>query len=341
MWFQFKPIVRGWFGKAAAPTVGRLRVFLIGYFFGGFLKRILIVMLLGAVLIAACLPAGPVGQGGLRVLAVETFLADIAQNVAGERVKIDSLVPLGLDPHAFEPSPQDVARIADSSVLVVNGSGFEEWLKPVLSNTGGQHAVIEGSAGLVSRSAREGEQVEGAAADDHHDLGDPHFWLDPLLVVRYAENIRDGLSQADPAGKDIYAANAAAYIARLQDLDAWIRQEVQKVPAGQRLLVTNHESLGYFADRYGFQIVGTVVPSVSSDASPSAQQLARLIDQVRATHARAIFIETGSSPLLAQQVAAETGAKVVTDLYTHSVTLPEGPAPTYLEMMRANVNKIV
>lgn len=304
------------------------------------MKKIFIIVCLAALCLAGCLPAGTAQPAGLRVLVVETFLADITQNIAGQRIQVTSLVPLGLDPHAFEPSPQDVARIADSQLLVINGAGFEEWLQPVLSNTGGQHTVIEASAGLQGRSAREGETVEGAEGE-HHDQGDPHFWLDPLSVVKYAENIRDGLTLADPAGKDTYAANAAAYIARLQELDAWIRQQVETVPPAQRLLVTNHESLGYFADRYGFQIAGTVIPSVSSDASPSAQQLARLIDQVRATRARAIFIETGSSPLLAQQVAAETGARVVTDLYTHSITPPGGPAPTYLEMMRVNVSKIV
>jgi len=304
------------------------------------MKKIIVTILLAALLFSGCQPAATGTQGGLRVLVVETFLADITQNVAGERLKVDALIPLGLDPHAFEPSPRDVARIADSSVLVVNGAGFEEWLKPVLTNTGGQHQVIEASAGLTSRAAREGEVLEGDTGHAH-DLGDPHFWLNPLYAVTYVENIRDGLTQADPAGKELYAANAAAYIARLQELDRWIQQQVQAIPPAQRLLVTNHESLGYFADRYGFRIAGTVVPSVSSDASPSAQQLARLIDQIRATRARAIFIETGSSPLLAQQVADETGARVVTDLYTHSITPPDGPAPTYLDMMRANVTAIV
>ena len=304
------------------------------------MKKIIVTLFFAVLLFSGCQPAAINGQGGLRVLVVETFLADMTQNVAGERLKVDALVPLGLDPHAFEPSPRDVARIADSSVLVVNGAGFEEWLKPVLTNTGGQRQVIEASAGLTSRAAREGEGVAGGTAPAH-DLGDPHFWLNPLNAVKYVENIRDGLTQADPAGKEIYAANAAAYIARLQALDIWIQQQVQAIPPAQRLLVTNHESLGYFADRYGFRIAGTVVPSVSSDASPSAQQLARLIDQIRATRARAIFIETGSSPLLAQQVADETGARVVTDLYTHSITLPNGPAPTYLDMMKANVTAIV
>ena len=160
-------------------------------------------------------------------------------------------------------------------------------------------------------------------------------------MVRYVENIRDGLSQADPAGKESYAQNADAYIARLQDLDGWIRQQVAQVPPERRLLVTNHESLGYFADRYGLRIVGTIIPSTSSEASPSAQQLVRLIEVIKSTHAPAVFLETGANPQLARQVSQETGVKVVTDLYTHSITPAGGDAPTYLDMMKYNTLAIV
>jgi ABC-type Zn uptake system ZnuABC Zn-binding protein ZnuA len=155
------------------------------------------------------------------------------------------------------------------------------------------------------------------------------------------ENIRDGLIQADPAGKDIYTRNASAYIAQLNDLDAWITAEVAQIPVEQRLLVTNHESLGYFADRYGFRVIGAIIPSVSTSASPSAKQLAALIDKIKASKAPAIFLETGSNPQLAQQIAHETGVKVVSDLYTHSVSAPDGPAPTYIDLMRYNTQQIV
>jgi ABC-type Zn uptake system ZnuABC Zn-binding protein ZnuA len=160
-------------------------------------------------------------------------------------------------------------------------------------------------------------------------------------VIKYVENIRDGLSAADPAGTATYQANAAAYIAQLKELDRWIADRVAEVPEANRLLVTNHESFGYFADRYGFQIIGTVVPSVSSGSSPSAQQLAELIDHIKATGAKAIFLETGANPQLAEQVAQETGSKVVTNLYSHSITEPSGPAPTYIEMMKSNTAAIV
>jgi ABC-type Zn uptake system ZnuABC Zn-binding protein ZnuA len=250
-------------------------------------------------------------------------------------VKIEALMPIGVDPHGFEPTPTDVAKIADSQVLIVNGAGLEEFLAKLLENAGGQRAVLEASAGLTSRQPQAGEIVD----PDH--TGDPHFWLDPNNVIKYVENIRDGLSAADPKGAATYQANADAYIAKLKELDRWIVDRVKEVPEANRLLVTNHESFGYFADHYGFTIIGTVVPSISTGSSPSAQQLAALIDRIKTTGAKAIFLETGTNPQLADQVAQETGSKVITNLYSHSITEPSGPAPTYIDMMKSNTNAIV
>jgi ABC-type Zn uptake system ZnuABC Zn-binding protein ZnuA len=285
-------------------------------------------------MLAACGPKSTLGQS-LRVLAVETFMEDIAQNVAGDRLKVEALMPLGADPHSFEPTPQDVARVAKSEVLIVNGAGFEGFLTSLLKNAGGERLVIEACAGLTQRTPSTGESI----SREHE--GDPHFWLNPIHVISYVENIRDGMIQADPAGKDVYTRNAQAYIAQLNALDAWITDQVAQIPMERRLLVTNHESFGYFADRYGFRLVGAIIPSVSTSASPSAQQMAALIDQIKASGAPAIFLETGANPQLAQQIASETGVKVVSDLYTHSISAADGPAPTYLELMRYNAKQIV
>jgi len=301
-------------------------------------RRVVFILVSTAVLFTACRPISSADHP-LRVLAVETFLADIAQNVAGDRIKVEALMPLGADPHSFEPTPQDVARVVDSNVLIINGAGFEEFLTPLLQNAGGKRRMIEASSGLTLRTARTGET--SSFEEDHAHDRDPHFWLNPINTIRYVENIRDDLIQADPAGKDIYTRNAQAYIAQLNDLNAWIVAQVAQIPVDRRMLVTNHESFGYFADHYGFRVVGAIIPSVSTNASPSAQQLAALIDQIKASGAPAIFLETGSNPQLAQQIAHETGVKVVTDLYTHSVSAPDGPAPTYTDMMRYNTQQIV
>ncbi len=297
-------------------------------------------LIVAAFSIPACAPAAPAvqpaGDSMPNVLATETFLADIAQNVAGDRLKVAALLPVGTDPHSFEPTPQDVTKVTASQVLIVNGGGIESFLSKLLDNAGGQRQVIVASAGLASRTPGSGE-----LRDADHSEGDPHFWLDPAMVIKYVETIRAGLSQADPAGVAGYAKNAEAYSAQLKALDAWIAAQVQSIPPERRLLVTNHESLGYYADRYGFKVVGAVVPSFSTDASPSAQQLAQLVNAIKATGARAVFLETGSNPQLAQQVAQEAGIKVVADLYTHSISPPGGPAPSYIEMMRYNTRAIV
>ncbi|MGQ9684284.1 MAG: metal ABC transporter substrate-binding protein [Anaerolineae bacterium] len=308
---------------------------------------LLVCTLLWSPFAAGCSRPTP-QQSGLKVLAVETFLADIAQNVAGERLQVAALMPIGVDPHAFQPTPADVARVAQADVLIVNGAGLESFLGDLLQQSGRKGPVIEASAGLAMRAPREGEDVheheeeheQGEPAHHHHE-GDPHFWLAPHLVIRYVENIRDGLTQADPAGRDVYAGNASAYIAQLQELDAWVAAEIAKIPPAQRLLVTNHESLGYYADRYGLRVVGTIVPSTSTGASPSAQELARLQDRIRATGVKAIFLETGTNPQLAQQIARDTGVKVITEMYTHSITPPDGSAPTYIAMIRHNTQMIV
>lgn len=302
-----------------------------------------ILLLVLSMMLASCYAQTP-DQGSsaktqvsaVKVLAVETFLADIAQNVAGDRLHVDSLIPIGVDPHAFEPAPRDVAKIAESQVLIINGAGFEKWLEETIQNAGGDYLMIEASAGLSPREALQDEEKRL----HQHEI-DPHFWLNPLNAIRYVENIRDGLIQADPGGATVYTRNAEAYMTELKDLDAWIEQQISRIPVERRLIVTNHESFGYFADRYGFKVIGTIIPSVSAGASPSARQMAQLVDHIRQAGVPAIFLETGSNPQLAEQIAQETGVRVIGELYTHSLSEPDGKAPTYLDMMKYNVRTIV
>ncbi len=295
------------------------------------MKRVILNLVILAFLFTACQPTANQVPGRPRVLAVESFLADIAQNVAGDRLVVESLIPVDADPHAYQPAPQDASRIANADVLIINGANLEAFIAPLIQNAGKKQRVITASAGLSFRPDPSGKNPEG----------DPHFWLDPNNVLKYVENIRDGFSGADPIGKSIYAANAQKYTADLQTLDAWIKAQVQNIPQVHRLLVTNHETFGYFAERYGFTVVGAIVPSITSGAAPSAQELAALIDQIRSSGAPAIFLETGTNPQLADQIASETGVKVISDLYTHSLSFPDGPAPTYIGMMKYDVTAIV
>ncbi len=273
----------------------------------------------------------PAQVGSLKVLATESFLGDIAQNVAGDRITVDILIPVTMEPEEFEPVPQDITKISQSQILIVNGLGYETWLKKTLDNVSSQQQVIVVTRGLTSNPDPSGERAEG----------DPHLWMNPLNVIRYVENIRDGLSQADPAGKDVYARNADTYIAKLKDLDGWIKNQVSQLPVEKRLLVTNHDALGYFAQAYNFKVVGAVIPALSPNALPSAQEMANLIDTIENSGAPAIFMDIHENQNLAQQIASETGVQIVTDIYVESISAPDGPAPTYIDMIKYDVLQII
>lgn len=293
------------------------------------MNRLIVLLTVFTLLVAGCTPASSSPTSDLAILTSTTFLADIARNVAGDRLKVEALLPLEADPHSYQPTPQDAAKIADSKLLIVNGMEYEHFIESLLENAGGERKVIEASAGISPREDAGGEH--GA---------DPHMWLDPNLVVAYVENIRNGLIQFDPEGEAGYRSNAEAYIAELKDLDAWIVEQVSQVPSERRLLVTNHEALGYFAERYGFTIAGAVIESFSSGASPSAGQMAGLIGQIQSSGAPAIFLDASDNEALARQIAAETGVNVVTDLHLESLT-DGAPAATYIDMMKHNVTLIV
>ena len=271
-------------------------------------------------------PASPSEMAAPVILTSTTFLADIARNVAGGRVEIESLLPVGTDPHSYQPTPQDVTKIEHSKLLIINGAEYEHFLEPLLKSAGGEREVIEASAGI-----NPGEEAQGV---------DPHMWLDPNNVIVYVENIREALTHFDPEGAAVYQSNAEAYAAELKRLDTWIVEQVAQIPPGRKLLITNHEALGYFAERYGFTIAGAVIESFSTDASPSAQQMSALIDQIKSSGAPAIFLDASDNPALASQTASETNARIITDLHLESLT--DGPpAATYVDMLKHNVTQIV
>jgi ABC-type Zn uptake system ZnuABC Zn-binding protein ZnuA len=286
------------------------------------------IVLFVAVLLSGCggQPIASAGKAAPAILTSTTILSDITRSIAGDRFQVESLLPAGADPHSYQPTPQDAARVVESELIIVNGAGYEQFLKPLIDNAGGKTTLVEASTGVIPR--------EEAGSID------PHMWLEPNNMIVYVENVRDALTRLDPTGVAVYKSNADSYIAQLKTLDAWIEGQVAQIPPEKRLLITNHESLGYFAERYGFTVAGTVIKSFSSDASPSAQQLAALIEEVRASGAPAIFLDAADSDTFAQQIANETGVKVITDLHLESLT--DGPpAGNYIDMMKYNVTQIV
>lgn len=291
------------------------------------MRRLAIVWILTTLLITSCgSPASPSGTTDPVILTSSTILADITRNIAGDRVHVESLLPIGADPHSYQPTPQDAAKIEQSPLIIINGLEYERSLESLLHNAPAEKMIIEASAGISVR-----EDANGV---------DPHVWLDPNLVITQVENIREALTHYDPDGAATYQSNADNYVRQLAQLDAWITQQVSQIPTEKKLLITNHEALGYFAARYGFTVAGSVIESFSADASPSAQQMAALIDEIKSSGAPAIFLDAGDNPVLAQQIADETGVRVGTDLHLESLTDGD-PAATYLDMMKYNVTQIV
>jgi len=275
-------------------------------------------------------------QGTLKVVATTSFLRDIAQNVAGKQFRVGELIPIGVDPHEWQPAPSDLVTVVNSDLLIVNGGGLEGTLLQVAQNAGGHERVVVASRGLAPRVPKPGEPGYGQAL-----VVDPHWWLDPLDVVTYVTNIRDAFVAADPARAAAYRANAAAYVVKLTAVDAWIKAQIATIPKANRVLVMNHLSHGYYADRYGLRVAGAVIPSVSSGETVSAKQMADLVKTIEAQHVKAIFVELDENPGLADQIAAEAHVKVITKLLDHSLSTASGPAPTYLAMMRYDTQVIV
>jgi len=303
-------------------------------------------MLVVVTMVSACAGKPAVRGDKLSVVATTTLVGDVVAQVGGDVIDLTVLLPVGADPHVFDPSPQDMAKVADANVIFANGAGLEAFLERLLENAGGDADVIHVSEGLKFIEAEhheddEHEDEDEHADEDHHHEGiDPHTWTDPNNVLRWVDNIEAALVRHDPAHAADYKANADAYRAQLRELDAWVRVQVAAIPAENRKLVTDHETFAYFAQRYGFEQVGAVVPGYSTAAQPSAQDLADLEDRIRAYGVKAVFVGSTVNPALAQRVAEDTGIKLVF-LYTGSLTAPGGEADSYLSYVKYNVMAIV
>lgn len=284
------------------------------------------------------LSAVPLSEGEkLRVVATTNIVADVVSNVGGDLIELNGLLPAGADPHAYEPTPQDLRTVAEAHVIFANGVGLEAFLDEMIENAGGDAPVISVSRGvdLLKSDAREAESKEP------DDTGaDPHTWFDPNNVIIWVHNIEQGLRELDPANGDGYRVNAQAYVAKLEALDAWIREQVAQVPDEHRKIVTDHRVLAYFADEYGFELIGAVVEAYSAAAEPSAQNLAALEDDIRQFDVPAVFVGRTVNPKLAERIAQDTGIQLV-PLYTGSLSESGGEADTYIDFMRYNVSVIV
>jgi ABC-type Zn uptake system ZnuABC Zn-binding protein ZnuA len=283
-------------------------------------------VLAGTLLLAACGSGGDSasagGSGGAVAVATTTQVGDLVRAVAGDRAAVRQLLSANSDPHAYEPRPSDVKAVTGADVVVRSGGDLDNWLGGVLDNAGSDAKAV------VLIDAMRTRRGEGEV--------DPHWWQNPRNAEIAVRRIRDALTAADPGGRASYAAGADAYLARLGRLDRAIAACMDAIPAARRKLVTDHDALGYYADRYGIDVIGTVIPALSTQAQASAGEVARLVRTIRGAGVGTIYSESSVNPKLARAIARDAGAELGPALYADSLGPTGSAGATYIGSLRAN-----
>ncbi len=270
----------------------------------------------------------PAAAKTLDVVVSFTVLADVVAQVGGEHVNVVTFVKPNGDPHEYEPSPEDAKALKTADVVFVSGDGLEGWLDRLVSASGYQGAPVVVSEGIPTRKMDE----------DGETVTDPHVWNNPVNVETWVKNIETALAKVDPEDAADFKANADRYTKTLQDLDAYARAAFAPVPPADRKVLTSHDAFGYFGDAYGVTFLSPV--GISTEAEASAQGVAKLIDQIKAEHVKVYFFENSNDPRLVEQIAGATGAKPGGELYVEALSEKDGPASTYVDMFRYNVDQL-
>jgi zinc/manganese transport system substrate-binding protein len=288
-------------------------------------------LLLAGIASAALLSGASFAADKLPVIASFSILGDLVRVVGGERVSVTTLVGPDEDAHVFEPRPADVKAIAQTRLLVTNGLGFEPWAQKIVKSAGYQGQSVVASQGVKPR------QLQAEKGHQHAET-DPHAWQDPGNVVLYVRNIAAALTKVDPAGASVYQANSDAYVKELQTLDAWAKSQFAALPPAKRQVITSHDAFGYFGAHY--QIKFLAPQGMSTEMEPSAKDVARLIQQIQREKIKAVFIENMSAPKLLAQLSKDAGVTVGPTLFVDALSTPQGPAGSYLQLMRHNVTQL-
>ena len=292
------------------------------------LTRRHLLLLAGSMGLLMEMPA--LGQDRVIVVATFSILGDLVKNVGGDRVEVSTLVRPNGDVHVYLPTPGDARKLAAAKVVFVNGLGLEGWVTRLISASGTKASIVIASEGIKPRKMK-----------DEHDIGDvpdAHAWQSVANAKIYVANIRDGLIALDPAGKASYDANATAYLGKLDELEKQVEVATAKIPADRRKIITTRDAFGYFSDAYGMTFIAP--EGVSTDAEPSAKDLAKIITRIKMQKIPAVFMENITDPRLMKEIARETGAKIGGTLYSDALSPPDGPAATYIDMMRSNLREL-
>jgi zinc/manganese transport system substrate-binding protein len=276
--------------------------------------------------LAALLPQPAVAQAKIKAVATISIIGDLVRNVGGDRVAVSTLVGPNGDPHVYAPTPGDARTLAAADIVFVNGLGLEGWMTRLVKASGSKAATVAVSDGVTPLTR-----------DSASATIDPHAWQSVANARIYVANIRDGLRAIDPAGAATYDANAAAYLAKLDGLQAEIEAAIAKIPPERRKVVIAHDSFGYFGAAYGLSFIAPA--GLAADTEPSAKAVAAIIALIKSQHIPAVFLENISDPRPIAQIARETDAAIGGTLYSDALSTPDGPAGSYIALMRHNVGE--
>ncbi|WP_029004823.1 metal ABC transporter substrate-binding protein [Azorhizobium doebereinerae] len=310
--------------------------------------------LLAAALVLGATPAlaqtAAPADAKLPVVASFSILGDFVKNVGGDRIALATIVGPNADTHVYQPTPNDAKKLAVAKVIFVNGLGFEGWMDRLVKASGTKATVVVATTGITPRErtkdepqdaedAPKGKTGTGKAGEAHdHGHIDPHAWQSVANAKIYVANIRDGLIAADPAGKDVYTANAAAYTAKLDAVEAEVKAAIGAIPAAQRRIITSHDAFGYFGDAYGLKLLAP--EGVSTESEASAKDVGKIIRQIKAQNIPAVFLENVTNPRLMDRIAKESNAIVGGTLYSDALSDDKGQAASYIDMMRYNIRQL-
>jgi len=285
--------------------------------------------------LAAGVPFSSVAAAAEKLPVVASFsiLGDIVAQVGGDRIAVSTVVGPDQDAHVYEPTPDDIKKVAHARLVVVNGLGFEGWLDRLAHAAGYKGTIVVASNGVKPREMIDEDTHEHAVHTD------PHAWQNPENIVVYTGNIVAALGTLDPAGASVYKKNGDAYIAALKQLDAWAATQIAVIPVGKRKIITSHDAFHYFGAHYNVEFIAP--QGMATDSEPSAKEVAAMIRQMKKERIKAVFIENMTSPKLLEQIGREAGVAPGGKLYSDALSGPGGVAPDYLAMMRYNVTQIL
>lgn len=262
------------------------------------------------------------------VVATTTIIADIAEEIAGDRVEVYCIMPIGGDPHIYQPVPGDARMIARSDLVLLNGLQLEGWLNELARHAGGTRPMIKVAEG-----------VNALEDEERHGEPDPHAWFDVRNMHIYVDNIVDGLVKIDPDGEEEFMQRAETYKKELDELDSWVRAQIETLPEDRRILITSHDAFRYFGEAYGVKVLA--LQGISTEAQPQTKDVIKLVQTVQEHNIPAVFIETSVNPRMLEQIARDAGTRIGGELFSDSIGAPDHEGGSYLGMVRYNVRTFV